>query len=228
MQRRIAVYGKTPEKAVELKKELSKHGFILDDKKPDIVISYGGDGTFLAAERTYPEIPKALFRYSKICKKCHDLPISHAVELLERGKFRIINYPKIEAKIGKQTLVAANDIVVRNALPIRAMRFTLSVNGKKIDDEIIGDGILVATAFGATGYFYSITRKTFDKGIGIAFNNTTIAHHPMFLKKTRIKLTVTRGTGLVGADNNQKIMKLKPGQSVTITISRKKTRLIQF
>ncbi len=226
---KIAVYGKTPESKKELLKAAKKEGFAYNEKKPDLVISYGGDGTFLWAERKYPGVTKALFRYSKICKKCHDLPIDHAFALIKKKKYKIINHNKLEARVDKTTLLAVNDIVIRNALPTHAIRFTLEINGRKIDGEFIGDGIVIATPFGSTAYFHSIARKTFSKGIGIAFNNTTVQHKPLFLpENSRIKLTITRGEAFIVADNEPRMVVLTPGKSATIKISNKKAKLLSF
>ena len=226
---KIAIYGKTPESKAQLLKEINKAGFRRDEKHPDLVISYGGDGTFLWAERAYPGVPKALFRYSKICKKCHNLPIKHALALIKKKRYKIMTYPKLEARIGTTKLLGTNDIVVRNSLPTHAVRFTLSVNGNQVNGEFIGDGIIAATPFGSTAYFHSTTRKTFTKGIGIAFNNTTVAHLPLFLPQNSIiKLTVTRGEAFVVADNQPRLIMLSPGKSVTIKTSKQKTKLAAF
>ncbi len=226
---RIAIYGKTPESKAQLEKSIKKAGFTYTEKNPDIVISYGGDGTFLWAERKYPGIPKALFRYSKICKKCHNLPINHALALLKKRKYKIASHSKLEARVNNTTLLATNDVIIRNALPTHAIRFLVTINGKQINGELIGDGIVIATTFGSTAYFHSITRQTFNKGIGIAFNNTTVSQSPVFLpEKTRIKFTLTRGEAVVVADNEPRMIVLKPGKSVAITTSKKKAKLISF
>ena len=39
-------------------KVLNMFGHDIDNNKPDFVITYGGDGTVLYAERRYPGIPK--------------------------------------------------------------------------------------------------------------------------------------------------------------------------
>jgi NAD+ kinase len=226
---RIAVYGKTPESKTQLLKAARKAGFTYDEKKPDIVISYGGDGTFLWAERRYPGVPKALFRYSKTCKKCHNLPIDHALELLKRKKYKTNQHTKLEARINSTVLIGTNDVVVRNALPTHAIRFTVAVNGRKVNDEFIGDGIVAATPFGSTGYFHSITRKSFKTGTGIAFNNTTTPHAPIFLpEKSRIQLTITRGEAFLVADNEPRMVVLTPGKKVNITTSKKRAKIIEF
>lgn len=226
---KIAIYGKTPESKEELKKELKKVGFIYEEDKPDTVITYGGDGTFLWAERKYPGTPKALFRHSKVCKKCHNLPIIHALELLKKKKYTIKEFNKIQAQACKTKILAANDIVIRNLQPTHAVRFTVKVNGKKIDEEFVGDGIVAATSFGSTAYFHSITRKTFNKGIGIAFNNTTKHHPPLFLPETaKIEIKITRGEAGLVTDNEPRMIVLKPGNKIRITGTKKKVKIIQF
>lgn len=226
---KIAVFGKTPESKQELLMAAKKAGFTYDEKEPDIIISYGGDGTFLRAERKYPGVIKALFRYSNICKKCHNLPIDHALALIKKKKYKIASYAKLEARVGKTVLLGTNDIVIRNAMPTHAVRFTLQINGKSINGEFIGDGIVAATPFGSTAYFHSITQKTFTKGKGIAFNNTTIAHKPLFLPdKSRITLTITRGEAFAVTDNEPRMIVMTPGMKITITTSKNKIRIISF
>lgn len=225
---KLAVFGKTPANKQKLKRAVIAAGFSYDEKKPDIVISYGGDGTFLYSERTYPGTPKALFRASKLCHQCHNLPIEHALELLKRKKYSTTTLQKLTVRARGKTLLAVNDIVVRNINPLHAIRFTLEINGKKMPHEYIGDGLVVATPFGSSGYFSSITRKTFTSGVGLAFNNTTIRHAPILHKTLRVKLTLTRGSAHVCADNNSRIIILDAGKSVSISLSRKKTTLIRF
>lgn len=225
---KIAVFGKTPESKKQLERAISSFGFKLVTRNPDIVISYGGDGTLLMSEHKYPGIPKAPFRYSKICNKCHDLPILHALELLENQKYRLEEFIKIETKIGKKKLTAANDIIVRNKEPTSALRFSLEIDGEK-KGEYIGDGVVVATPLGSSAYFNSITRKTFKRGIGIAFNNTVRQQKPVYLSEnSKIKIKIIRMTAQVAADNNPKILELKEGKSLTIKKSTEKTNLVLF
>jgi len=226
---KLAVFGKTPESKRALKQTIKEHGSTYSEKNPDVVISFGGDGTFLLAEQQYPGIPKALARYSEHCIKCNNLAIENALQKIANGRYRVTEYDKLKATIGKRVLHAVNDIVVRNIDPLRAIRFTLAVNGKKRPQPYIGDGIVAATPFGSTGYYYSITRQTFSKGIGIAFNNTTTEEKPLRLKQdTRVELTLTRHDAHVAADNNPRLLRLREGNSVIIQASDEKARIISF
>jgi len=226
---KIAIFGKTKESTAQLRQEVKKYGFVLDQKKPDIVISYGGDGTFLRSERAYPGIPKALFRFSKICKKCHNLPIDHALESLKEGRYHEVLHLKLAARARGKIQYAVNDIVIRNIEPTHAIRWKLAVNGKTLPHEYIGDGIVAATPHGSTGYYHSITRKNLSSGIGIAFNNTTFAQKPLLLKKNaQIKFTLTRGKAHLCADNNSQLIILQEGACATISLSKKSAKILEF
>lgn len=227
--KRIAIVGKTPLKISELKKELEKYHFVYAEKDPEVVISYGGDGTFLIAEREYPGIPKVLLRDSKICKKCHENVMEHELDYLAHHALQCTEHLKLEAKFQKKSLLCANDFVLRNVYPTHAIRFEISLDGTKVDAEYIGDGVVIATPFGAGAYFYSITKETFTEGTGIAFNNVTIAERARIVPaNTEILLLLTRGHAVFVADNNPEIVHLKSGDSVTINKSSSVARIVDF
>ncbi|OGN33119.1 MAG: hypothetical protein A3I39_02235 [Candidatus Yanofskybacteria bacterium RIFCSPLOWO2_02_FULL_47_9b] len=107
------------------------------------------------------------------------------------------------------------------------MRYRLWTNGKQIGNIIIGDGIVVATPFGSTAYYRSITDSFFEIGIGLAFNNSIEqSDHVVLDDQAIIKLEVTRGPALVYADNQKEYLELKEGQEVTIRQSIKKARWV--
>ncbi len=203
---------------------IEKYGFKLDKKSPDLVLSVGGDGTFLISERLYPGIPKVLIKESKICIKCHDSPAEHILEKIKNKQFKIEEFQKLEVSFKDKILKAANDIIIRNKLPINAIRFEIS----NINEELIGDGIVAATSFGSTGYFHSITKKSFDYGFGLAFNNTTKHIEPLLLKNISKTFKITRGEALVSADNNDKIFEIKEGDEINIYSSKEKARIVKL
>jgi NAD+ kinase len=230
---KIAIFGKNRSSVNEYKKEMKKSSLTYDEKGPEVVISLGGDGTFLMAERVYPEVPKLLIRDNTVCVKCDcDLKPSTIFRRLEGGKYKIKKYKKLEAVFnsGKslKKVMAINDIVIRNSKPVHAIRFTLSINGKKTD-ELIGDGAVIATPFGSTGYYYSITKKKFEKGIGIAFNNLSVKKEQVIVSdKSNIELILTRGPATFSWDNDEKWATLKTGDIVKITLSKKTAKIVKI
>ena len=230
---RVSILGRDDKKIVLLKKILSKYDMKFTTTDPDIVISYGGDGTFLVSERAYPGIPKLLLRDSKICNKCQDVPPIQALELIKSKKYHFETIFKLAARIpGREDeLLCTNDFVIRNIIPTHAVRFKLVFDNKPINNnkEFIGDGVVIATPFGSSAYYYSIARKTFDKGIGIAFNNLhAIQPHLVLSEDSRIKIKITRGKAHFVADNDPTIYTLHEGETVYIKKSKHVTRIIDF
>lgn len=229
--KKFSVVGKNEEKVAEMVKCAVSHGFVFSEQEPDFVISYGGDGMFLIAERIFPGIPKVLIRDSKICNKCHNIPTEQILRSIAEKKFIIEESTKLTAEWGDNSEVikytCANDFVLRNKWPIHAIRFEVIINGKRIGGEHIGDGIVISTSFGSGGYYHSITRKTFDKGIGIAFNNLTKeTEHLMADENAEIKIKLCRGDFVFVADNNPKIIEPREGTEIVIKRSSQSAKLV--
>ena len=217
---KINIVGKNPEKINCLKEILYKKNIEYSEENPDIIIAYGGDGTFLIAERRFPGIPKILLRDSETCQLCCNLDIKEAIDLFEKGKYEIQKIKKLKAicEDGEtRELIGVNDIVIRNNLPTEAIRFKLKINEKDFG-EFIGDGIVISTPYGSKTYFSSITRKDFEKGIGIAFNNIT-KHKECLIRNhdDKIEIEITRGPGILVADNNRDFVDLEKGSKIIIT-----------
>lgn len=229
--KRIAVVRKYYRSISHIQSDIRKAGLTPTQNNPDIVLAVGGDGTFLTSERLYPGVPKILIKESLTCHKCEDAHIGTILHRLKSGDFRKEVHHKIEAKISghKRLLIAVNDIVLRNRLVTRAIRFQVEVDSKPVNGEVIGDGIVASTPFGSEAYFYSIAKKTFTKGIGLAFNNPTTKIKPRVLpESSTIKAHVIRSAGILSADNNPAMVTVHEGETVTIRQSKSKVRIFRF
>ena len=189
---------------------LPNYGLEIDNRNPEVVIALGGDGTLLFSEQKYPGIPKLFIKHKTECIECHKHNFSDILNKLSKRAYIVSEEPKIEAIIGKKKLVALNDINVHYKPP-RALRFSVHVNGSQLDGTFIGDGVVVSTPYGSTAYFCSITRRTFSKGIGLAFNNPIQYMKPLFLNENAIiKIKILREKGVVTADCNEDVVNVKP------------------
>lgn len=223
-------------KSDALRPLLLAHGFTLADEsgapaspggKPELIACYGGDGTVLHAEQEFPGVPKLILKGSRICKLCSKLGNEEVLARVGAGRFTTREFPKLEAEANGTTLVGMNDIIVHNADARHGIRYRLLVNGEALGGEIIGDGIVVATPLGSTGYYRSITDSFFTVGIGIAFNNSTEqSDHMVVGDGSVIRLSVTRGPAVVYADNNPVFLTLEDGGEVTISKSAATARLL--
>lgn len=193
---------------------------------PEIVISYGGDGSLLYSERMYPGIPKLPIRDSLVCIKCPNHDEEDLLKKLTNGELKLKQYRKLQTTILYQTLYALNDFVIRNITPIHAIRFEILPLNKKL---LIGDGIVLSTPFGSTGYFKSITGQIFEKCFGLAFNNTTEQISPMLLKNEEtVTFKLVRGTATLSFDNNPDIFNIDEGSELVFKLSEKVAKIYEL
>ena len=223
---RVAVYGKNSE---ELDGLMAEHGFVRDDENPEIVISHGGDGTYMKAEYEFPGVPKVPIRSSRICNLCVNIPAAEVFKKLKSGEYRIREMLALEFEAGGKKRRGVNDIVLHNANPRHGIRYALWVDGEHIGAEIIGDGIVAATPLGSSGYYRSITDSIFRVGIGLAFNNSTEAFDHMVVGEgSVIRAQVVRGPAMVYADNQEGHIDLEEGDEVFIRRAGLPARIVDF
>lgn len=146
----------------------------------DIAIFYGGDGTLVGEWRKFrtrkggkPILPvrnyglcqKHLEFYKKFFTAGEgseeDLSVKQFLFPVLRGEFKdkgLDNY-----------LDALSELTIVNADQTAALRFNIKVNGKPIVENVIANGVILATKLGSTGYFKSVARTIFTQGIGVGF-----------------------------------------------------------
>lgn len=146
----------------------------------NVAVLYGGDGTLvgewrkfharkggkcLLPVRNYGLCQKHLEFYTKFFTVREDseenLSVKQFLFPVLRGEFKdkgLDNY-----------LDALSELTIVNADQTAALRFNIKVNGKPIVENVIANGVILATKLGSTGYFKSVARTIFTKGIGVGF-----------------------------------------------------------
>ncbi len=214
---KVLLFGNNTKNITEL---VTRMGLDIVTKDPEVIITYGGDGTLLSAERQYPGVPKLPIRNSRVCKKCSNHEDEVVVKNLLEGKLLLKEHQKLETVILYKDFYALNDFVIRNVEPTHTIRFKTSVSGDKL---LIGDGIVVATAFGSTGYFKSITGRSLENSKqrwGLAFNNTTEKVSPVYPSSNeKIGFQLTRGRATLTFDNSTEVFTVDEGSEVIFKLS---------
>lgn len=221
---KIFLYGEHSENITDLIKSFTlpdgNPAFEIVTSNPDIMISYGGDGTMLSCEREYPGVPKLAIRDSKFCIKCSKHDDKTLLQALLDNKLKLKEFKKIQTNIEEKNLFALNDFVIRNEQAIHAIRFNVFIDNTQQGNLLIGDGIVVSTAFGSTGYFKSITGKSFDNGLAVAFNNLTEKRDPVYLNEDSIaEFKLVRGNAILTYDNNPETFQIPEDKTFNFQVS---------
>lgn len=202
-------------------------GLNIVDEKPDVIISYGGDGGFIGAERLHPGIPKVGIRHEATTKKCPAHQDDVLMERLRRGDLEETSLMKLEATFNGDSVDAVNDIIVRNGDVRSALRFRVHLNGHPVTEELIADGVIVCTPFGSSAYFRSVTRTVIRTGIGVAINNCTdLLNHLVIGDDEDIRVELTRGPATLAADNDPVTYPLTDGADIVVKKSPRPFRVL--
>jgi len=185
---------------------------------PDIVLCYGGDGSLLGAERVWPGVPKCPIRDVRRNPKCPVHGEEQVLAMLVQGELRASSLPRLQAEAPDGTcLHAINDVAIAKQNAASAVRTRVWLGDELFQPQNIGDGLLVATPFGSTGYYQSITRGFFRTGIGLAFNNSmTWQGYIVMPAETLIRVEILRGPALLLVDNDPMRICLQDGDRLTI------------
>ncbi|MEY2742711.1 MAG: hypothetical protein RIS21_1079 [Planctomycetota bacterium] len=224
MIQRVRIVGHAPD---SFRDTVIQSGFSLDEDRPDVIIAYGGDGTLIGAERSWPEVPKLGIRTDDTCVKCPRHADDVVLDRLRAGRMDEEQLLKLEGRFRDHLLLAVNDIIFRNADPRAAVRFVVSLNGMPVTEEVIGDGLVVATPFGSSAYFRSVTRMAIRCGIGIAFNNCTdFLHHLVMGESEALTIDLTRGPATLTCDNDPSLIPVDTGDRIAIRKAPGSARLL--
>lgn len=212
---RIKVFGKNRK---ELIPQLDALGLEHVEQNPEVVVSYGGDGTLLAAERAWPGVAKVTLRDSKRCRTCSHDSNEAILRHLSEGKLKRTEFIKLKAETGRKTLTCLNNVLVRNAIITSGVRYHVWIDDEAYgQDEIVGDGLVVSTPFGSAAYYRSITHSTFRVGIGLAFNNSIEPiNHLVLHQDSQVRIRIQRGPALLAGDQPPDEFPLNQGDDILI------------
>lgn len=203
---------------------LGTHCHDIDTSNPDFIVTYGGDGTILYAERKYPGIPKIPIRGGVGGYKCiySESEFENVISRIDDEKYSLREESKLETIFNGRRYLSLNETQIHNSSPIKAVRFSVYANSQQLfGGDIIGDGVVIATPFGSTAYYSSIGGRKFYKGIGIALNNPyNIRYNPTVIDKdSEINIKILRDDGLLLFDNDSNMIKVKEGNRISVKVS---------
>ena len=195
----------------------------------DVVICYGGDGTLLYGEQHIPGISKMMLRSTMLCEDCREQAVTDMLTALSQKNYTLESHMKLEARSEHQTHLGLYDIMIGHSRINVSVRLRFAINGTEPPEAIVGDGSIISTPLGSTGYSQSITRSNFQSGIGIAFNNSVNTMSNLVVDEdAKIDVTITRGRAVVTSDNNEDPEVIDTDAHITIQKSQQHASLVTF
>ncbi len=133
----------------------------------DALITVGGDGTVLLAQRLAPKAPIIGVNLGRrgFLADVQPKEASKALRMLRAGKLRTVERQRLAAEAdGKALPEALNDVVVCSGNPGKTATLIVSVDGREAMN-VRCDGVIVATPTGSTAYAYAAGGPLIDPAI---------------------------------------------------------------
>jgi hypothetical protein len=151
-----------------LKRLLVEAGMDVTDEKPDFGVVVGGDGRFSRYGRT-EDVPllfvgvrsgKAAGSKAYMARTMLD-ELPWVLELVKKGRFRVEKHRRLAVlKNGRQLGRVFTDVYLQRGSESTSIRYRLKVKGPglRFEEAGIGDGVVVSTAAGSSGYYSYVDR----------------------------------------------------------------------
>jgi NAD+ kinase len=228
-----------------LVEHLTKAGIdVLQDENAaaaDLVIAIGGDGTMLYAgskvrDHNVPLLGINRGRLGFLADVTPDEMLS-SVDHILAGNYaieaRLLLNAELQRVDGESAHgVAFNDVVLQRTHAGRMVDFQTSVAGQFVNTHS-GDGLIVATPTGSTAYALScggpIVEPQLDAMVVVPICPHTLTDRPIVIaanQNIEIRLLEREDTGAGVAVDGHAMGPLEPGDTLTITASEQRVRLI--
>ena len=205
-------------------------------KKPlDLVIAMGGDGTVLQALDLMPECPVLAINYGTVgfltAGDRDDL--GTLLQRLLNDDYLISTRLLLSCRYNRKTVHAVNEVSLRST--IRMIQVEVFVNDTKIR-TIRGDGVIVGTPTGSTGYLLStgapVVMPDADCIVLDGINEYNFSSRALILspdREIRLRLTslLPNQEAQLVVDGNH-LASIKQGQQLVISRSERRAQLIFF
>jgi NAD+ kinase len=207
----------------------------------DLVITLGGDGTFLAGARVaapkgVPILGVNLGRLGFLTELESD-ELERGVHRFIEGLYRIEERMMLQVTLvrKKRTLASAiglNEVVVDHSGEARILRLEIDVDGQRVG-VIDADGAIVATASGSTAYALAsggpILEPTLSDLLLVPIAPFALTVRPIvFAPGQDITLKVVRGPAAMYVDGGRRARKVATGDAVRCGSYAKPLRVVRF
>ena len=242
-----------------VKRFIEKAGMTVGDRKPDLGVVVGGDGLFSAYGRR-EDIPllfvgvksRGATGSKAFMAAAYMDELPSALEALAGGRYSVEEHGRLEVmKNGSHMGEVFTDVYLQRGDESNCIRYRLRVTGRdvSIEEAAIGDGVVVTTSAGSTGYYsYPDREDGMEMKVGaystVKKNEIGICHiTPTYTERTgsgvhpfryvvpwdsRVELWISRPADarLYGATDDRKGVGIGMRDRISIVPSRKTTKVV--
>ena len=226
----------------QIKEKCIAHDWILDEKKPDILFSVGGDGTLLRAIHSYVDRLDSM-SFVGIHTGTLGFLTDYTQEELDtflldvfKQQPEIEEFPMLEITLpqDKQTYYAFND--ARIASLDRTISLDVYIDGE-LFERTTGSGICISTQYGSTAINRALSGAVVDPGLQVLqlteIMPVTHKHHhslgnPYIMKEDRKILVEGKDLHLAYLSYDHLNIELEKIHQIQIGTSTKKVRFARY
>lgn len=212
-------------------------------KNKDIILTVGGDGTFLKTAQFVDETPmlgicsNMKLNEGFFTRACSP-DVNQKIKALLEGNHKIIKLTRLEATINKRTKLplALNEIFIGDREPYHTARYTIQVGRKKEYQK--SSGVIISTASGSSAWAKSaggaslpLLSKKYQYVVREPYSGRLTK--PRLLKgilnpKQTLRIHSHIYEGIAVVDSQAKEHFLSEHDTIEIKVSRKPLNLIEF
>ena len=207
----------------------------------DVIFTVGGDGTLIQAARELSDVDRPFFPINigtlGYLTETTMNTVSQALDRLKDGQYTIQERMRLFAQLPDgQTMSALNDVVIARCGELHVLDFNLFINDKLVH-KYSADGIIISTSTGSTGYNLSAGGAILDPAAHMivitpicphTIRTTSLVVSGEDVLKIEVLDNLEAGTDVAVAVDGGKMIRLNPGDCVTVLKSDRKTSLIRF
>ncbi len=232
---KINIVSKPSSQTLEIVKKVidsaKVQGFEVDEQNPDIIIAVGGDGTLLKAIKlNKPVIAIKAGRRGFLMDVQPD-SIDEVFKRLKEKDYKVQEYPLLETNICGFSALSFNETGILADQP-ETILLTLSFLNSEI--QIEGDGALISTPQGTTGWSLSATGNILYNinAMEVAFVNPVLSPlKSVVLPPTEIRVKVeSKGypQKIRVTSDGDLIKIIREGSEISVRLSTKKAIIYRF
>lgn len=204
-------------------------------KEADALVVVGGDGSLIRMAHTAVKHRIPMFgvhagRVGFLTEVSKD-SFSEALTRLEQGEYRVEQAAMLSCRVnGGEEHLCINDVLIYKHSFSGVAQMTFSIDEDEVG-TLFGDGIVISTPTGATGYSLSAGGPIVAKGLD-AMLITPICPHTLHIRpivaamESTVRLTVA-DNGFVAADG-ERIATVHRGDVITVTQATETVPLLTF